>query len=96
MARRMIEVDGERWEVFPSGRVTSYQRDEFGLVFQRGTGPDRVRRFARYAPRESRRWDASLAELPEARLVDFFRHSQPEWTSPDGRLTRALTERVGG
>ena len=96
MARRIIEVDGERWEVFPSGRVTVYQRDEFGLVFQRGSGADQVRRFMRYAPRGARRWDASLAELPDERLIDFFRHSQPEWTSPDGRLTRALTERVGG
>jgi hypothetical protein len=95
MSGRTIEVNGERWEVFPSGRVTVYQRDEFGLVFQRGSGTERVRRFARYAPLGPRRWDAALAGLSDGDLTDLFHHSQPEWTSPDGRMSRALTERVG-
>ena len=50
MARRTIEVDGERWAVYPSGRVTAYSRDEFGLVFEKGDGAERVRRVTRYAP----------------------------------------------
>ena len=34
MARRTIVADGEAWEVYPSGRVTVYGRDQFGLMFQ--------------------------------------------------------------
>lgn len=89
MARRTVEADGERWRVSPSGRVTSYQRDEFGLVFQRGTGADAVRRFVRYAPLGVRRWDAALGELTDQQLQTLFRHSQPAWTSPDARLDRS-------
>ena len=40
MPRRIIEVDGEQWEVAVSGRVTQYTKDEFGLVFTRGTGAE--------------------------------------------------------
>lgn len=83
MARRTLEVDGERWEVYPSGRVTMYDRDEFGLVFEKGTGPARVRRVTRYSPMGARRWDAALAELPAAQLQELFRQSQPAWTSPE-------------
>ena len=50
MPRRIIEVDGERWEVAVSGRSTQYTKDEFGLVFTRGTGPGRERRAVRYSP----------------------------------------------
>ena len=83
MARRTIEVDGERWEVYPSGRVTQYDRDEFGLVFEKGTGPARVRRVTRYSPMGARRWDAALAELSDQSLHELFRQSQPAWTSPE-------------
>jgi len=95
MPGRIIEVDGERWSVIPSGRVTPYERDEFGLVFQAGTGAERVRRFVRYSPLGARRWDASLAELSDAQLRRLLVQSQPEWTSPDGLLTRARGERGG-
>lgn len=94
MAARQITVDGECWDVIPSGRVTSYARDEFGLLFQQGTGPERRRRYVRYSPLGARRWDAALAELTDAQLVELFRHSQPPWTSPDERLARAV-ERGG-
>jgi hypothetical protein len=50
MARGQIVVDGATWEVYPTGRVTVYGRDQFGIVFQQGTGPDRRRRFTRFAP----------------------------------------------
>lgn len=83
MARRTIEVDGERWEIYPSGRVTVYDRDEFGLVFEKGTGPHRVRRVTRYSPLGARRPDKALAELSDARLREFFAQSQPAWTSPE-------------
>jgi hypothetical protein len=83
MARRMIVVDGEPWEVYPSGRVTVYDKDQFGLVFQQGTGPARKRRFTRYAPVGSRSVDASLMAVPERRLLELFRESQPAWTAPE-------------
>jgi hypothetical protein len=83
MARRTVVVDGETWEVYPSGRVTVYGKDQFGLVFQHGSGPGRRRRFTRYAPQGSRSVDAALAALPERRLTDLFHESQPAWTAPE-------------
>ena len=83
MALRIITIDGESWEVYPSGRVTVYGRDQFGLVFQRGTGPEHGRRFTRYAPVGSRSADASLVELSERELRELFRESQPAWTAPE-------------
>lgn len=83
MARRTIEVDGERWQVYPSGRVTPYERDEFGLVFEKGTGAGRVRRISRYSPLGARRWDAALVQLSDARLLELFAQSQPAATSPE-------------
>jgi hypothetical protein len=96
VARRRIHLDGESWEVCPSGRVTVYDRDEFGLVFRKGSGPGAERRYVRYAPLGSRYREASLAELSDLQLVELLRQSQPEWTSPDGRLARqARSEREG-
>jgi hypothetical protein len=83
MARRTVVVDGETWEIYPSGCVTVYGKDQFGLVFQQGSGPARKRRFTRYAPVGSRSIDASLAALPERRLRDLFHESQPAWTAPE-------------
>ena len=83
MARRTIVVDGEPWEVYPSGRTTVYDKDQFGLVFELGTGPARKRRFTRYAPVGSRSVDASLATMPEGRLRALFQESQPAWTAPE-------------
>ncbi len=88
MARRTIEIDGERWEVYPSGRVTAYDRDEFGLVFENGEGPQRVRRVTRYQPLGTKRWDAALADLSARELETLFRQSQPAWTSPEARYGR--------
>ena len=85
MGRRVLEVDGERWRVYPTGRLTPYGRDEMGLVFELGSGPDRVRRVTRFSPTGSRRWDTALGELSEARLRELFRHSQPARTSPEMR-----------
>jgi hypothetical protein len=88
VARRTIQIDGERWAVYPSGRVSQYARDEFGLVFEKGTGPDRVRRVVRYSPLGSRRWDAALQQLSDARLVELFRWSQSDRTSPHTQYAR--------
>ena len=83
MARRTIVVDGETWEVFPTGRITVYGRDQFGVMFQLGTGPERKRRFTRFAPVGHRSPDAALAELTERQLRDLFQQSQPAWTAPE-------------
>jgi len=83
MARRSLVVDGSTWEVYPSGRFTVYGKDQFGLLFQLGSGPDRKRRFTRYAPLGSRSIDAAFAELSDRRLLDLFHESQPAWTAPE-------------
>ena len=80
--RREIDIDGERWAVYPSGRITFYDRDEFGLVFEQGSGADRVRRVTKFSPLGARRPDRALGELSDAQLHSLFRQSQPAWTSP--------------
>src|SRR5207245_4983941 len=47
MTGRTIVVDSEIWKVYPTGRITVYGKDEFGLLFELGTGPERKRRFTR-------------------------------------------------
>ena len=83
MARREAVVDGERWEVYPSGRVTVYQRDQFGLIFEQGAGPQRRRRVTHYSPLGARSPDRAFTELSERELIELFRQSQPAWTAPE-------------
>jgi hypothetical protein len=83
MPRRIIEVDGDQWEVAVSGRVTQYVKDEFGLVFTRGVGPNREQRVIRYSPRGSKGREVSLGELSDAELGELLAHSQPSWTAPE-------------
>ncbi len=83
MPRRMIDVDGERWEVAVSGRSTQYTKDEFGLVFTRGTGPERERRVARYSPLGAKSRELSLNQLSDRELRDLLSWSQPAWTAPE-------------
>jgi hypothetical protein len=83
MARRSITVDGERWEVFPSGRVTVYGRDQLGLIFERGMGPQRRRRVTHFSPLGARAPERAFLELPERELLELFRQSQPGWTAPE-------------
>jgi hypothetical protein len=83
MARRTIVVDGERWEVYPSGRVTVYGRDQFGLIFEHGTGPMRRRRVTHFSPVGARSIERAFAELSERELLELFRESQPAWTAPE-------------
>jgi hypothetical protein len=83
MPRRIIDVDGERWEVAVSGRTTQYLKDEFGLVFTRGTGSDRERRLVRYSPLGAKSREASLGELSDRELAGLLAHSQPAWTAPE-------------
>jgi hypothetical protein len=83
MPRRIIEVDGESWTVAVSGRNTQYTKDEFGLVFSRGTGADREQRFARYTPLGAKSRELSLSQLSDRELRELLRFSQPSWTAPE-------------
>ena len=83
MPRRIIDVRGERWEAGPSGRRTQYTKDEFGLVFTRGTGPDREQRVTRYSPLGAKSRELSLRQLSDRELIDLLAHSQPAWTAPE-------------
>lgn len=81
--QRTITVAGQRWEVSPTGRVTQYTRDEFGLEFRRRDAAGDEIRVARYAPVGARAWEVSLAELSDADLGTLFQRSQPSWTAPE-------------
>lgn len=83
MPRRIIQADGEQWQVAVSGRTTQYVKDEFGVVFTRGVGPDRERRVARYSPQGAKSRELSLSQLSDAELRDLLAHSQPSWTAPE-------------
>jgi hypothetical protein len=89
MPSRTFTVDGARWNAYPSGFVTQYDRDEFGVLFVRagadaaGTPNAREVRVARYSPHGSRFREAAFAELTEERLVELFQQSQPGDTSPE-------------
>jgi hypothetical protein len=91
MPSRTITVDGARWNAYPSGFVTQYDRDEFGVLFVRpaaahgGTAEVRV---ARYSPHGSRFREAAFVELTDDRLVELFRQSQPGDTSPEAGYVR--------
>jgi hypothetical protein len=83
MPARTITVAGRTWRIFPSGFVTQYDQDEFGLIFISGTGDDRETRVTRYSPVGSKSRDESLSEMSEADLVRLFGQSQPSFTSPE-------------
>jgi hypothetical protein len=83
MPRRIIEVNGESWEVAVSGRSTQYTKDEFGLVFSRGTGAGREQRVARYTPLGAKSRELSLSQLSDQELRELLSHSQPSWTAPE-------------
>lgn len=83
MARRTITVDGERWEVAPSGRVTVYARDQIGLIFENGTGAQRRRRVSHFSPLGARSPTRAFLELSDRDLLELFRQSQPAWTAPE-------------
>jgi hypothetical protein len=83
MLGRSITAAGETWHATPSGFVTQYDHDEFGIVFARGTGADRVVRVTRYSPQHARSRELSFAELSDADLLRLFHASQPSFTSPE-------------
>ncbi len=83
MPARTIEVDGQKWEVYPSGYITQYTQDEYGLIFSRGSGIDREVRVTRYSPQGTRSREQAFGELTGDRLKDLFQQSQPSFTSPE-------------
>lgn len=83
MPARTIEVDGQKWEVYPSGYITQYTQDEYALMFTRGAGKDREVRVSRYSPQGSRSREQAFAELTDPQLEVLFEQSQPSFTSPE-------------
>jgi hypothetical protein len=80
---RRIDIDGREWQVYPSGFLTQYVGDEFGLIFATGSGDARDVRVTRYSPMGVRSREQSLAELDDAQLLELFRASQPGARSPE-------------
>jgi hypothetical protein len=83
MPTRILIIDGKPWRVFPSGYVTQYEHDEFGLIFVHGTGDAREVRVTRYSPMGDRSREQSLAQLSDDALRALFAQSQPSFTSPE-------------
>jgi hypothetical protein len=83
MPTRRIIIEGRTWQVYPSGYVTQYDADEFGLLFVHGVADEREVRLTRYSPSGSRSREQSLAELRDADLLRLFAESQPSNTSPE-------------
>jgi hypothetical protein len=88
MPTRSISIDGKAWRVFPSGYVTQYDQDEYGLIFVHGTGEARQVRVTRYSPVGTRSREQSLAEMSEEDLRRLFETSQPGATSPEAGYAR--------
>ena len=83
MPARSLQVDGANWDITPSGYITQYTQDEYGLIYSRGAGMDREVRVTRYSPQGSRSREQAFAELTDAQLNELFEQSQPSFTSPE-------------
>ena len=88
MPARKIDVDGSTWSVMPSGYLTAYDQDEFGLIFTRDVNGKKETRVTRYSPQGSRSREQSFRELTEDQLLAFFQQSQPSFTSPEAGYAR--------
>jgi hypothetical protein len=87
MPTRTVNIGGRSWRVFPSGRVTQYDRDEFALLFVAELNGKREVRVTRYSPVGARSREKSLAELSDAEIARLFETSQPGETSPEADYT---------
>jgi hypothetical protein len=83
MPARAIEVAGQKWDVYPSGYITSYTQDEYGLLFSREANGKREMRVTRYSPQGARSRERSFLELSDEQLRELFEQSQPSFTSPE-------------
>ena len=88
MPTRTLSANGKEWRVFPSGYITQYEHDEFGIMFIAGTGDTREVRVTRYSPQGARSREQSLAEMSDADLQRLFGLSQPSFTSPEAGYTK--------
>jgi len=88
MPARKIDVDGSSWSVMPSGYLTAYDQDEFGLIFTRDVNGKKETRVTRYSPQGSRSREQSFRELTADQLRAFFQQSQPSFTSPEAGYAR--------
>ena len=84
IATRTILHDGIRWAVAPSGFVTQYVGDEFGLVYTRLDDERGDVRFSRYSPAGTRSREASFAALSDGMLLRLVLMSQPSVRAPEG------------
>ncbi|HMC54446.1 MAG TPA: hypothetical protein VKH19_04685 [Gemmatimonadaceae bacterium] len=87
MPTRTLTIGGRDWRVFPSGRVTQYDRDEFGIMFVSEIAGRREVRVSRYSPVGTRSRDRSFAEMSDTDLARLFEASQPGDTSPEADYT---------
>lgn len=83
MPARSLQVDGQKWDISPSGYITKYTQDEYALMFSKGSGKDREVRVTRYSPQGTRSREQAFAELTDERLKELFEQSQPSFTSPE-------------
>lgn len=83
MPTRRVDIEGRTWQVYPSGYITQYDADEFGLIFVHGVADQREVRLTRYSPVGARSREQSLAELADADLRRLFETSQPSVNSPE-------------
>jgi hypothetical protein len=88
MPARSLQVDGQKWDIHPSGYITQYTQDEYGLIFSRDAGNGREVRVTRYSPQGTRSREQSFAELSDSQLKDLFEQSQPSFTSPEAGYER--------
>lgn len=84
IATRTISHEGTRWVVTPSGFVTQYVGDEFGVTFTRVDGESPIVRFSRFSPVGTRSREASLEMMSDAALLRLFLSSQPSARAPEG------------
>jgi hypothetical protein len=88
MPARKIDVDGIVWNVMPSGYITAYDQDEFGLIFTRDVDGRKETRVTRYSPQGSRSREQSFRELTDEQIRALFEQSQPSFTSPEAGYAR--------
>lgn len=88
MPFRTFRAGGAEWKCYPSGYVTQYDSDEYGLFFERGEGGTREVRVTRYSPLGARSREQSFAELSDEDLRTYLGQSQPSFTSPEAGYRR--------
>jgi len=88
MPARKINIGGVTWNVMPSGYITAYDQDEFGLIFTREVNGKKETRVTRYSPQGSRSREQSFRELTDEQIRALFEQSQPSFTSPEAGYAR--------